>query len=115
MPPYSPDLNPIEMAFAKLKAHLRKAATRTYDALWRAVGDICGLYDPEECWFEPGSRWFGKGIPKINQPSLAEGAFVKHAGNSFTSVDLLPGRTADGFGYQRSRAGPNGTRSAFVV
>ena len=54
LPPYSPDLNPIEMAFAKLKAHLRKAATRTYDALWRAVGDICGLYDPEECWFEPG-------------------------------------------------------------
>ena len=50
LPPYSPDLNPIEMAFAKLKAHLRKAAARTYDALWRAVGDICGLYEPEECW-----------------------------------------------------------------
>jgi transposase len=50
LPPYSPDLNPIEMAFAKLKAHLRKAAARSYDALWRAVGDICGLYEPEECW-----------------------------------------------------------------
>jgi transposase len=50
LPPYSPDLNPIEMAFAKLKAHLRKAAARTYDALWRAVGDICGLYEPAECW-----------------------------------------------------------------
>jgi transposase len=50
LPPYSPDLNPIEMAFAKLKAHLRKAAARTYDALWRAVGDICGLYEPEKCW-----------------------------------------------------------------
>ena len=50
LPPYSPDLNPIEMALAKLKAHLRKAAARTYDALWRAVGDICGLYEPEECW-----------------------------------------------------------------
>ena len=50
LPPYSPDLNPIEMAFAKLKAHLRKAAARTYDALWRAIGDICGLYEPEECW-----------------------------------------------------------------
>ncbi len=38
------------MAFAKLKAHLRKAAARSYDALWRAVGDVCGLYEPEECW-----------------------------------------------------------------
>ena len=50
LPAYSPDLNPIEMAFAKLKAHLRKAAARSYDALWHAVGDICGLYEPEECW-----------------------------------------------------------------
>ncbi|MEZ2409257.1 transposase [Bosea sp. RCC_152_1] len=36
--PYSPDLNPIEMAFAKLKAHLRAAAATTFDALWRTVG-----------------------------------------------------------------------------
>lgn len=50
LPKYSPDLNPIEMAFAKLKAHLRKAAARTYDALWKAVGDICALFPPEECW-----------------------------------------------------------------
>jgi len=49
LPPYSPDLNPIEMAFSKLKAHLRKGAHRTIDALWRAVGDICDLYDPDEC------------------------------------------------------------------
>lgn len=50
LPPYSPDLNPIEMAFAKLKAHLRRIGARTLDALWRAVGDICKLYSPEECW-----------------------------------------------------------------
>ena len=50
LPKYSPDLNPIEMAFAKLKAHLRKAKARTYDELWRAVGDICDLFQPEECW-----------------------------------------------------------------
>lgn len=50
LPPYSPDLNPIEMAFSKLKAHLRAASARTFDALWKAVGDICDLYDPEECW-----------------------------------------------------------------
>lgn len=50
LPPYSPDLNPIEMAFSKLKALLRKAAARTFDALWHAIGDICGLYEPDECW-----------------------------------------------------------------
>jgi transposase len=50
LPKYSPDLNPIEMAFAKLKTLLRKAKARTYDALWRAVGDICNLFEPQECW-----------------------------------------------------------------
>lgn len=50
LPPYSPDLNPIEMAFAKLKAHLRAAAARTFDALWKAIGDICDLFTPTECW-----------------------------------------------------------------
>jgi transposase len=55
LPQYSPDLNPIEMAFAKLKAHLRKAAARTFDALIDAIGDICALYDPTEC-----SNYFAK-------------------------------------------------------
>src|SRR3954453_21497509 len=50
LPQYSPDLNPIEMAFAKIKALLRKAATRTFEALWAAVGDICALFSPDECW-----------------------------------------------------------------
>ena len=50
LPRYSPDLNPIEMAFAKLKAHLRRIGARTLDALWRAVGEICNLFDPDECW-----------------------------------------------------------------
>ena len=50
LPAYSPDLNPIEMAFSKLKAHLRTAGARTYEALWRAVGDICSLFEPRECW-----------------------------------------------------------------
>ena len=48
--PTRPTSNPIEMAFAKLKAHLRAARARTYDALWRAVGDICSLFEPRECW-----------------------------------------------------------------
>jgi transposase len=50
LPPYSPDLNPIEMAFSKLKAHLRRIGARTIEQLWNAVGDICGLHSPDECW-----------------------------------------------------------------
>ena len=49
LPPYSPDLNPIEMAFAKLKAHLRDVAARSFDALWRAIGNICDLFSRDEC------------------------------------------------------------------
>jgi transposase len=49
LPPYSPDLNPIEMAFSKLKAHLRAAEARTYEALWKAIGDICSLFEEQEC------------------------------------------------------------------
>jgi len=37
------------MAFSKLKALIRKAAARTYDALWKAVGTVCSLFTPEEC------------------------------------------------------------------
>ena len=49
LPPYSPDFNPIEKAFAKLKAHLRKAAERTVDGLWSAIGRCLDLFKPSEC------------------------------------------------------------------
>ena len=49
LPPYSPDLNPIEMAFSKLKTLIRKAAARSYDELWKAVGTVCDLFSDEEC------------------------------------------------------------------
>ena len=49
LPPYSPDLNPIEMAFSKLKSLIRKAAARTYEALWKQVGKVCDLFLPQEC------------------------------------------------------------------
>ena len=49
LPPYSPDLNPIEMAFAKLKALLRKAAARTRDALWDRIGEALSAFTPQEC------------------------------------------------------------------
>lgn len=49
LPPYSPDFNPIENAFAKLKALLRAKAERTIDALWDAVGPLLDLFTPAEC------------------------------------------------------------------
>jgi transposase len=49
LPPYSPDFNPIENAFAKLKALLRKAAERTIDGLWNTIGDIIDIFTPDEC------------------------------------------------------------------
>lgn len=49
LPPYSPDFNPIENAFAKLKALLRKVAARTRDALWSAVADAIEAFPPAEC------------------------------------------------------------------
>jgi transposase len=49
LPPYSPDLNPIEQLFAKLKALLRKAAARSRDALWDAIGRLLTAISPAEC------------------------------------------------------------------
>jgi transposase len=49
LPAYSPDLNPIEMAFSKLKAHLRRIGATTCDAVIAALGDICSLFTPNEC------------------------------------------------------------------
>jgi transposase len=49
LPSYSPDLNPIEQAFAKLKALLRAKALRTVEALWNALGDIVACFSPAEC------------------------------------------------------------------
>ena len=60
LPPYSPDFNPIENAFAKLKALLRKAAERTVTGLWDRIGKLIGLIDPQEarnyfnsCGYDP--------------------------------------------------------------
>ena len=49
IPPYSPDLNPIELAFSKLKALLRAKAIRTAEALWKALGDLCDSFSPGQC------------------------------------------------------------------
>jgi transposase len=49
LPPYSPDFNPIEMAFSKLKALLKKAAARSVADLWRAIADAIDAFTPAEC------------------------------------------------------------------
>jgi len=49
LPPYSPDMNPIEMAFAKLKTLLRQAPERTLDGLWRRIGALLDRFTPDEC------------------------------------------------------------------
>jgi transposase len=49
LPPYSPDLNPIEQLFAKFKARLRKIAARSIEALWAAIGATVAAFEPGEC------------------------------------------------------------------
>jgi transposase len=49
LPPYSPDLNPIEQAFAKLKTLLRSAAARTVETLWHTIGQLLAAFSPAEC------------------------------------------------------------------
>jgi transposase len=49
LPPYSPDLNPIEQVFAKLKTLLRKAAERTVEATWKRIGVLLGCFTQQEC------------------------------------------------------------------
>ena len=49
LPPYSPDLNPIEQVFAKLKTLLRKAAERTVEDTWQRIGQLLDCFTPQEC------------------------------------------------------------------
>ena len=49
LPPYSPDFSPIETAFSKLKADLRKAAARTVDELWNVIRDALKTFTPKDC------------------------------------------------------------------
>ena len=50
LPPYSRDLDPIEMAFSKLKAHLRRMRARRFTDMFDAISEICDLYSAEERW-----------------------------------------------------------------
>ena len=57
LPPYSPDFNPIENAFAKLKAKLRKVGERTVEGLWSAIGRFIDTFTPTEC-----ANYFAKAV-----------------------------------------------------
>ena len=49
LPPYSPDFNPIENVFSKLKTLVRKAKARTMEDSWRKLGELCDMFSPHEC------------------------------------------------------------------
>jgi transposase len=49
LPPYAPDLNPIEQAFSRLKAHLRKHKERSVESLWQRIGNLIDDFTPGEC------------------------------------------------------------------
>ena len=60
LPPYSPDLNPIEQVFAKLKHLMRKAAERTHETTWKRIGALLETFKPDECrnyLVNAGSSW----------------------------------------------------------
>ena len=59
LPPYSPDLNPIEQVFAKLKALLRKAAERTVEATWKRIGTLLGNFETTECSNHLRNSYYG--------------------------------------------------------
>lgn len=50
LPPCAPDLNPLEMAFSELKAHLRRIGAGTCDQMFEALAEICDMFTPHECW-----------------------------------------------------------------
>ena len=49
LPPYSPEFNPVEPAFSKFKAHMKRLKPRTIDDPWKAAGTVCDLFRPDEC------------------------------------------------------------------
>ena len=69
LPLYSPDLNPIDMAFSKLKAHLRRIGARTFDQMFDAMAEVCDLFTPQECW---NYFWGGRIYIRLEARSFKE-------------------------------------------
>ena len=72
LPPYSPDFNPIEKAFARLKAMLRRAGERTVSGLWALIGRLVDLFQPQECANYFSSCGYVTGL----SPQFPEGSLV---------------------------------------
>jgi len=60
LPPYSPDFNPIEQVFSKLKTMLRKLKSRTMEDLWKSLGELCDIFTPRECYHYYKNAGYGK-------------------------------------------------------
>ena len=89
LPPYSPDFNPIEMAFSKLKAFLKKTAARTVDDLWDAIAQGIDTFTPTEC----RNYWFFDVSNGIEEVSERGGDQVDHGdvgGGVSVSACLCP-------------------------
>ena len=67
LPPYSPDFNPIEQAFAKLKAALRKAAQRTVEGLWQTIGSLLDAFTPGACQHYFDAAGYALDTPKATR------------------------------------------------
>ena len=80
LPPYSPDLNPIEKFFSKLKALLRKAAKRTVEELWTEVGDLLDTVSPEE-WSLSRKPLGLRGADRVEEVQSSTGGTTKRCGN----------------------------------
>src|SRR3954452_25491239 len=82
-------LNPIEQAFAKLKALLRKVGERTRDGLWNAIGQILKLYSPDEC----RNLFRNLGYSTWSVTALAVGIALHAGGNYPATLELFPPST----------------------
>ena len=93
LPPYSPDLNPIEQVFAKLKAFLRHAAERTVEATWRRVGTLLDRFGPEEMPPLLHPRWLclhlkteGSSCLWLTTGLTRQGIAKKHAESAYNVI-----------------------------
>ena len=89
LPKYSPDLNPIEQVFAKLKTLLRKADERTVEATWQQIGKLLDHFPPEECanYLKNAGRGFVAGSARLANPA---GGDSQRAG-AFVGASVAPG------------------------
>jgi hypothetical protein len=95
LPPYSPDFNPIENAFAKFKALLRKAAKRTVASLWDAIGRSLDLFTPEECRNSFAAAGYGNMIRHRSSELRSLGLMASDRRSTSSTRAMKPPRHLD--------------------